>query len=360
MKRILRKHSFGILGLGLVAIALAGCGSSSSGGSGSAVVVNTVTSTYAGSANSGATDGAGTTATFNNPVNVAVDDAGNAYISDFDNNRVRRINTFGVVDTLVAPLTTPNFQRPFGIAVAPDGTVYVQTDADDAGNRTIETGTVWRVNINTRTATVIARNLGRPRGLTVLPDGRIVLIDNEHHDIRLLNPNTGVVTALAGLRNTPGNTDGTGVNARFNRPYGAAITPGGNIIVADQNNNQLREVTSAGAVTTFAGDGTPGFREGARQQAQFNGPQDVAIDSAGVVYVSDIQNRRIRRISTNGTVATIAGDGLQGFMDGSNLASRFFAQEGLDVTDDGRTVYVADGNGGAGGLFNRVRRIVIQ
>jgi sugar lactone lactonase YvrE len=168
-----------------------------------------------------------------------------------------------------------------------------------------------------------------------------------------------VITPVAGLRGTPGSSNGVGNAARFNRPYGAAITLDGNILLADQNNHALRLVSPAGNVTTFSG-GTPGYRDGARAQALFNSPQDVDIDSRGVIYVSDNGNHRIRRISTGSNVTTFAGDGAAGFSEGAGTAARFFGQEGLAVKRDGSVVYVADGDNGDDGPFNRVRKLTVQ
>ena len=88
-------------------------------------------------------------------------------------------------------------------------------------------------------------------------------------------------------------------------------------------------------------------------------PQDLAIDSQGNVFVSDSGNHRIRRISMNGKVETVAGDGTAGFKDGDGIKSRFFGQEGIDVTADGKTLYVADGTGGEPQPYNRVRKITL-
>lgn len=314
-------------------------------------------STLAGSNLSGTTDGTGNAARFNNPVNVALDSQGNLYICDFDNNRIRRVTPQGVVTTVTVQA---NFARPFGITFTPDNQLYVQTDANDQGARDNTTGTLWRINLASGEASLVLRNLGRPRGLTALPDGRLVLVDNEHHFLRLLNLTTLAITHLAGVQDTPGYVDATGGTAQFNRPYGAAVTPQGNILVADQNNNRLRLVTPQGVVTTFAGDGTAGYRDGVRLQAQFNRPQDVAIDSAGNVYVSDNGNHRIRKIDTSGNVTTVAGTGSAGFADGEPSQAAFFGQEGIAVTPDGTTLYVADGTGGEEVPYHRVRRINLR
>jgi len=313
------------------------------------------TTTLAGSGTPGTSDGSGAAAQFNNPVNVTLDSHGTLFVADFDNNRVRKITPLGVVTTIV---NQANFSRPFGITCTPDDKLYVQTDANDTGGRDGTTGTIWNVNPNGGTATVVASNLGRPRGLTALPDGRLVLVDLLNNTVRLMNPATAAITDLAGKAGTSGFADGTGEAARFDRPYGPAILPTGEILLADQNNNRLRKVTLAGVVTTYAGTGISGAADGLRLQSTFNHPQDVAVDSNGTVYVSDVDNHLIRRITRTGIVTTIAGGLPAGFANGTGDKARFFGQEGLTVTPDGSTIYVADGTGGTDGLpYQRVRQI---
>ncbi len=341
---------------GLFAVFLSGCGGGSSNGSSTA---SSIAATLAGSGESGSADGAGDVARFNNPVNVATDTLGNVYVCDFDGNRIRRINSAGVVSTLT---NQANFERPFGITIAPDGRLYVSTDSNDTGGRDATTGTLWQINTSTGAATVVARNLGRPRGLAALSSTQIVLVDLTQNDVRLINPDTKIITPLAGptVRGTAGFVNGNGSEVRFNRPYGPAITPSGNILLADQGNNALRLITPGGEVITYAGNGTAGNTNGTRFVAKFNGPQDVDLDSRGNIYVSDNGNHVIRRISTSGTVSTFAGDGTAGYRDGAGAQARFFGQEGLAVNRTGTTVYVADGTGGDDVDFNRIRKLTVK
>jgi DNA-binding beta-propeller fold protein YncE len=102
------------------------------------------------------------------------------------------------------------------------------------------------------------------------------------------------------------------------------------------------------------------MKDGPRLSAKFFHPRDVAIDNAGNVYVSDVGNHRIRRIDPQGRVQTVAGDGTAGFQDGAGAQARFFGQEALDVTPDGKTIYVADGNGGQPAEpYHRIRRVTL-
>ncbi|RYG69859.1 hypothetical protein EON80_09025, partial [bacterium] len=268
---------FALLGASaLLSLTLAGCGG---GGSNNSSSTASTAITFAGSGESGSTNGTGAAARFNNPVNVAVNALGNVYVCDFDGNRIRRISSTGVVTTVTSQ---SNFQRPFGITFTPNGQLYVSTDANDSLERDATTGTLWRVDLSSGVATVVARNLGRPRGLAAVSNTQIVLADITQHDVRIVNPLSGIITPLAGPRTTRGITgfvNGDGSAARFNRPYGPAVLPNGNILVADQGNNSIRLITPSGSVSTFSGSATAGFRNGALNQALFNAPQDVEVDS---------------------------------------------------------------------------------
>ena len=341
----MRIHPIGFLSA--LAFAVAGCGGS--GGDSPSPHVGKSLSVVAGGDVAGADDGPIATATFRNPVNVAADTNGTVYVCDFDNDLVRKI-TNGTVTTLVAQ---ENFSRPFGITLAEDGTLYVQTDANDEGSRDATTGTIWRVDKGTGAATVVARNLGRPRGILALPDGRIAMSQLVRNTIEVLNPANGNVTVIAGQADVAGFANGTGNAAQFNRPYGMA-RDGDALLVADQNNNRIRRVTLAGVVTTFAGTGTAGATNGALATSTFNGPQDIDRAPNGTFYVADTAGHLIRRIS-GGQVSTFAGDGLRGFSDGKGEDATFYGLEGMAISPNGRNRFVADGSGGEDEPFHRVR-----
>ena len=333
----------------LPALFVVGCA-----GNDSFTLVPAATATLAGGGPAGAADGPVATASFHNPVNVAVDADGTIFVSDFDNGLVRKISTAGIVSTLV---NQAGFARPFGIVVSPTGALFVQTDANDAGVASGANGTLWRINKNTGVATKIAGSLGRPRGLGVLSNGDIVLSDLAHDTIRRINPVTGVITDIAGMADAPGFVNDTGNKARFDRPYGVVVLPGDVILVADQNNNCIRRVTLDGVVSTYAGTGTAGMLNGPRLSATFNGPQDIAVDASGRLFVADTTGHVIRMINRD-TVTTFAGDGIRGYKEGPGTAAEFFGLEGLDVAPNG-SIVVADGTGGEDSdpEYNRVRII---
>ena len=263
------------------------------------------------------------------------------------------IDRDGTTATVVAQV---GFARPFGLTFAPDGTFYVSTDVNPRGQLGDLTGSVWRVDLGARKASVVASDLGRPRGLCALPDGRLAIADYTHHVIRILEPTTGHLTPLAGAWVTPGMAEGIGGAARFDAPDQLVLGLDGALIVTDFDNHRLRHVTLAGMVTTLVGT-TTGFVDGTLAKARFDHPEGITITADGDLYVTDTGNHRVRRI-LGGRVLTIAGDGSSGYRDADdNLTARFFGLEGLGVTPDGSALFVADGTQGGDVPYNRVRWI---
>jgi sugar lactone lactonase YvrE len=307
-------------------------------------VIDTRVETLAGSTLAGMEDGLGAAARFHNPVGITLGPEGELYVSDFDNDRIRRVGLDGRVTTLASAPGV--FKRPFGLLFDDTGRLFVQTDGDPFGDRSYYTATIWNVNPATGTASVVAADIGRTRGLAPLPGGLLLLTDNAWHHVKRLNPETGEMVEVAGsAAGEAGYADGMGPDVRFFRPYGAARLPNGNVVVADARNHCLREVATDGGVTTLAGEcGQPGYVDGPADGALFNFPQDVAVDRAGEVFVTDLVNHCIRIVGTDGRVATLAGDGTEGHVDGPGRQARFVGQEGLEVSPDGSTVYVADGD----------------
>lgn len=309
-------------------------------------------STLAGCGAAGTSDGERDVARFANPVNVAIGADGEVYVADFDNNRVRVIERDGSTRTLIEQ---ENFARPFGLAVV-GSTLYVQTDDNDRGEHSDMTGTIWRVDTATGAASVVARDLGRPRGLLALPGGRLAISDHKHHAVRLIDIATGAVSDLAGSFDQAGMTDARGGAARFSAPYGLALLPDGRIAVADYGNNRIRAIELDGDVTTLAGTGTAGAADGGAAAASFDAPQDVAADSAGNLYVADSDNFQIRKLTADGQVITLVGDGTGGYRDSAELLdARIFGLEGIDVSADGTRLVIADGSRGDDGPYHRVR-----
>jgi sugar lactone lactonase YvrE/protein required for attachment to host cells len=357
-----RPHGWQVAAMlaGSLVLALIGCtssGSNSGGGNdgSSAPGFTNGTSTLAGGSEAGYVDGPRANVLFNNPVNVAYGPDGKVYVADFDNGKLRAIESDGTTSTVIAQ---SGFATPFGLAFV-RGTLYVETDADPMGHHSTGsmTGTIWRVDLGAKSATPVVQSLGRPRGLVALSDGRLAASDYEHHVVQVIDPGSGEVTTLAGTWNAAGYADGAGAAARFAMPYGMAQRSDGSLVVCDAGNNRLRVVTLSGQVTTLAGTGTAGFADGAMASAQVDRPEGIAIAANGDLYIADTGNYRVRKISGT-TMTTIAGDGTAGYLDADDpMQSEMYGLEGLAVRPDASLIYVADGTRGDPVPFNRVRQI---
>lgn len=178
-----------------------------------------------------------------------------------------------------------------------------------------------------------------PYGVALGPDGSVYLADAGAGDrIRVIRPDGGVQTLAGGRR---GFADGLGAAARFDTPSGIALDAAGNLYIADTGNHAIRKMTPDGRVTTLAGTGRPGWRDGPGAQAQFDGPVGIAVDAAGRVLVADTYNDRIRAIGPEGAVTTLAGGDTPGDVDGPGAMARFDTPCGIAVDAHGRIV-VAD------------------
>jgi len=301
-------------------------------------------STLAGSGEAGSANGAGAAAQFDSPVSVAVDVSGNVYVADLNNNCIRKITSDGVVTTLAG-------RRVFGFA---DGTgaaalfFYPQDVAADTSNN-IYVADYMNSRIRKITSTGVVTTLtdgtgaaarfNNPVGVAVDASGNVYVSDAGNYRIRKIT-SAGMVTTVAGS-GEKGFADGAGVAAQFDIPHDVAVDASGNVYVAETNKNYIRKITSEGMVTTFAGSGAWGFADGTGVSAQFNGIGGIAVDALGNVYVADVLNCRIRKITPDGMVTTVAGSGVPGFADDIGLAAQFNRPTGI-VVDASGNVYVAD------------------
>jgi streptogramin lyase len=250
----------------------------------------------------GSADGTGSAAQFDWPSGVAVDSAGKVYVGDRGNHTIRKVTPDGVVTT-------------------PAGQPGRWGSADGTGS---------------------GAQFDWPSGVAVDSAGNLYVADSGNCTIRKVTPG-GVVTTVAGLADIWGSTDGTGSAARFDGPWGVAVDSAGNVYVADTYNDTIRKVTPGGVVTTLAGLAeSSGTNDGTGSTAQFNYPSGVAVDSAGNLYVADTDNSTIRKVTPDGVVTTLAGQaGTWGSNDGTGSAARFNGPQGVAV-DSAGNVYVAD------------------
>jgi PKD repeat protein len=319
-----------------------------------------VFTTLAGSAgNPGSSDGTGVAARFNTPVGAAVDANGNVYVADEFNNTIRKVTATGTVTTYAGSAgtvgsangtgTAARFSQPVGVAADNAGNVYVA----DSGNETIRKISPSRVVTTLAGAPGVsgsangsggAARFDDPTGLAVDSAGNVYVGDTQNDSIRKITPD-GVVTTLAG--GAFGTNDGTGSAAGFYEPHGVAVDANGNVYVADYGNGSIRKITPAGVVTTLAGGGAFGSMDGQSNVAEFNGPDGVATDTAGNVYVADTFNSTIRKVTPAGVVTTLGGLALShGAFDGPGGIARFYNPQGLTVDTNGN-IYVADSGNGA-------------
>jgi hypothetical protein len=267
-------------------------------------------STIAGTGARGATNGPGASAQFWNAYNVAIDAAGNKFVTDRSNNQIRKITPGGVVSTFAG------------------STAAGLVDA---------TGTAARFN--------------RPIGLAIDPAGNLYVGDTGNGAIRKITP-AGVVTTYAGDGSgSTGYVDGPANTARFYNSTGLTVDSVGNVLVADQFNYRVRAITPGGQVLTVAGSGGRNDKDGPVAQAEFNRPSCVVSDDRNYIYVADFSAGTIRRIGPTGTVRTLCGG--PGFADGPGRTARFANTGGITRAADG-TLYVGDA------LNYRVRKVVLQ
>jgi hypothetical protein len=310
-----------------------------------------VVTTIAGSAGTeGHADGTGSSARFEYPWDVDLDGSGNLIVVDTGNQLIRRVTPSGVVTTTAGHADTTGagegyFYTPAGVAFDPESAgIFVA----DRGNMAIRfvgatqtflfAGSFPVYGITNAVGT--AARFFYPGGIAADAAGNIYVSD-ETDTIRRIAPN-GQVTLFAGAVDQQGSTDGPGPTARFEVPRGLATDSLGNVYVADYGNYTIRKITPAGVVSTFAGSaGDDGDQDGTGAEARFDLPSGVAVDALNNVYVADSYNNKIKIISPNGTVRTLAGGRFGGSSDGVGENASFRVPVAVAV-DAARNVYVAD------------------
>lgn len=316
-----------------------------------AVSAQNAVSTLAGQAQvTGLSNGTGTNALFGDPAGVVVDAVGNYFVVDSRNHSIRKVTTNGVVTTFAGRPgvagssngtgTNAYFNQPTGIAMDTAGNFYVS----DTGNQLIRR--ITPAGVVTTLAGVAGQGgyldgtsssawFNDPLGIAVSSNGTVFIADGGNHCLRQVVG--GQVSTLAGRPQIWGSADGQGTNAQFNGPCGLRLGPDGNLWVSDANNNTIRTITPTGWVATYAGAaGQDGSTDGDRLTARFRSPAELVFDRRGNLFVADSFNQTIRKITTNGWVSTVAGQaGSIGAIDGTNGVGRLFNPYGLALALDG-------------------------
>ena len=305
------------------------------------------------------------------PAGVAVDGAGNLYIADRDNNRIRKVDSAGVITTVAGtgrsgfggdggPATEAQLDFPSSVALDGAGNLFIA----DMGNNRIRkvgaSGTISTVAGTGRSgfggdgASAIQTRLNRPSSVALDGAGNLYIADRDNFRIRKVD-SAGTISTVAGTGERGFDGDGaSAVQARLSRPFGVAVDGAGNVFIADEGNNRIRKVDSAGTISTVAGTGEFGVGgDGASAvQARLSRPNDVAVDGAGNVFIADRDNFRIRKVDPAGTISTVAGTGVQGYSGdgGPAVDARLWSPSSVAVDGAGNLFFADSGN-------DRIRKV---
>jgi uncharacterized repeat protein (TIGR01451 family) len=310
-------------------------------------------------AGNGAYTGSGNAALVN-PSGVALDSGGNLYIADEGTNTIRKLSPAGTISTIGgsgvygysgdgAAAVTARFAYPAGVAVDTSGNVYVVDSYNSRVRKIATNGMVTTVAGNGRRgysgngSTATNAELNFPQGIAVDGAGNLYIADTNNSCIRKVSG--GIITTIAG-NGTAGylGDNGPASASELNFPYGVTVDTTGNVYIADTLNNVIRQISTTGIITTVAGDGFLGDSGdgGAPTSAELNFPAGVAVDASGSLYIADSENYVVRRVAA-GTIATIAGQGQDGYSGDLGLASEAkIGQTHSLVLDSRGDVYLAD------------------
>ncbi|HXB44560.1 MAG TPA: NHL repeat-containing protein [Puia sp.] len=323
--------------------------------------VDSLVSTVAGNGIPGYLNGIDSGAEFYAENALTIDNQGNIFVADL--NRIRKISPNGMVSTFAGTdqagyingTTNAEFDYAYDLKTDVAGNMYVADNRNNVIRKISPTGLVSTFAGNGSWGYVDGPSSNaefhNPAGMTIDAAGNIFLADLDNFRIRKIST-TGVVSTIAGS-GIEGFLDGDASVAQFDEPSSVAVDLDGNIYVADLVNNRIRKISVTGMVSTFAGNGTPGFGDGPGSNAEFNGPSSIVIDHLGNIYVADTGNNRIRKITPDGLVSTIAGNGTAGYTDGALRQASFNIPIGVALDSKGN-LYVAD-------YANfRIRKITLQ
>ena len=328
--------------------------------------------TVAGNGTSGFSGDGGpaTSAELDYPTGVAVDSAGNLFIADTFNARIRKVTPAGAISTVAGngtlgfsgdggPATSAELRLPDGVAVDSAGNLFIADETNNRIRKVTAAGTISTVAGNGTAGfsgdggPATSAELFQPAGIAVDSAGNLFIADGSNR-IRKVTA-AGTISTVAGNGTAGFSGDGgPATAAELNQPSDVAVDSAGNLFIADLMNSRIRKVTPAGTISTVAGNGTLGFSgdNGPATSAELFEPWDVAVDGAGNLFIVDSGNDRIRMVTPAGTISTVAGNGTPGFSGDGGLATSaaLIAPEGVAVDGKGN-VFIADTNN------NRIREL---
>ena len=339
-----------------------------------------IITTFAGNGSSGFSgdNGLATAAKIGFPGRIAIDDTANVYFADTYNNRIRKISAAtGIITTVAgtgtagyngdgALATASQLNYPFGVAVDHSGNIYI---ADSYNNRIRKISATTKListvagttssGYNGDNISAITAQLNQPNSVCLDNAGNIYFTDQSNNRVRKVTISTGNISTVAGS-GTSGymGDNGTAIYAQLNSPSGIALDANNNIYIADLNNHRIRKVTvSTGVITTIAGNGTGAYVEDgvAATLTSLSLPQDVFVTTAGHVFIADYGNGRIRKVNAStGIISTVAGDGSASFAgdNGPATSAKFNMPISIRV-DNAGNYFISD-------YFNRRIRKVTQ
>jgi sugar lactone lactonase YvrE len=298
------------------------------------------------------------------PHGLAVGNDGTVYIADTYNHRVRKIDPAGIITTVAGNgeaeysgdgvAVEVGLNYPCGVAISPAGELYIADTAnqrirkvDQAGMMTTVAGTGEHGYSGNGGPATKARLRG-PYAVAVADDGSLYIADTSNELVRKVDP-AGIITTVAGdgwqNEEDEGRFAGDGgpaTEASLNSPVAVALGADGSLYIADKNNNRIRKVDGAGVITTIAGIGEGGYAgdDGPAIEARVNRPFGLAVGTDGGLYIADRQNDRIRKVDTDGAITTVAGGGIG---DGGPATGAALSWPGGVVVDTDGSLYIADG-----------------
>ncbi len=319
----------------------------------------------------GGDGGPAAVAQLRSPEGVAVDGAGNLFIADTGNNRIRKVDAAGVITTVAGdgtddfggdggPAAAAQLRSPEGVAVDGAGNLYIADTfnyrirkVDAAGVIATVAGDGPEGFVGDGGAATAARLLF-PEGVAADGAGNLFIADRRNNRIRKVDAAGVVATAAGDGTRGFGGDGGPATAAQLFFPTGVAADGAGNLFIADTSNHRIRKVDAAGVITTAAGDGTYGFGgdAGPATAAQLRSPRGVAVDGAGNLFIADTSNHRIRKVDAAGVITTVAGNGTRSFGGdaGPATAARLRSPGGV-AADGAGNLFIADtGN-------NRIRKV---